>query len=165
MKQFAIFAVKVIAFHVTTYFLAGAIAYPLLTKQFYVGPHPIFAVFMRTEAEPELWGHVVRWFLPAEILRGFLLTAVLYPLLDTLKAWLFVKRLLFIAGLYVVLGFWAATVPAPGTIEGMVYMRPFITPYVHLAVQPEIVGQGLVLALLIAGEMTESPGKRRLQHK
>jgi len=35
------------------------------------------------------------------------------------------------------LGFWTATVAAPGTIEGMVYVFPFITPYVHLAVQPE----------------------------
>ncbi len=157
MKRFAIFALKVVAAQVTTYFLAGAAAYPLLTKQFYVGPRPIFAIFLRTEAEPELWSHVVRWFLPAEILRGFLIATVLYPLFDTLKNWPFLKRLLFIAGLYIVLGFWAATVAAPGTIEGMIYMRPFITPYVHLAVQPEIVGQGLGLAFLVAGAMMESP--------
>lgn len=159
MKRFAIFAVKVVAAQVTTYFLAGAVAYPLLTKQFYVGPHPIFAIFLRTETEPELWSHVLRWFLPAEILRGFLIAAVLYPLFDTLKTWPFLKRLLFIASLYVVLGFWAATVAAPGTIEGMVYMRPFITAYVHMAVQPEIIGQGLALALLIAGAMMEVPRK------
>ncbi len=159
MKRFATFTAKVIAFHVTTYFVAGAVAYPLLTKEFYVGPHPILAIFIRTEAEPELWGHVVRWFLPAQILRGFLIATVLYPLVDTLKEWRFAKRLLFIASLYVVLGFWAATGASPGTIEGMVYLRPFITPYVHLAVQPEIVGQGLALALLIAGAMSEPPKK------
>jgi hypothetical protein len=160
MKRLAIFTVKVIAFQVTTYFLAGAAAYPLLTKQFYVGPHPVFAVFMRTEAEPELFRHAVRWFLPAEFLRGTLIAAVLYPLFDTLKSWRFGKRFLMIASLYVVLGFWAATVAAPGTIEGMVYLRPFITPYVHLAVQPEIIGQGLALGVLIAGAMTEAPEKR-----
>ena len=55
--------------------------------------------------------------------------AVLYPLFDSLKAWRFGKRFLFIASLYLVLGFWAATVAAPGTIEGMVYMRPLITPH------------------------------------
>ncbi len=158
-KRFVIFAVKVVAAHVTTYFLAGAMAYPLLTKEFYVGPNPIFATFMRTEAEPALWGHVVQWFLPAQILRGVLIAAILYPLFDTLKAWPFGKRFLLIASLYVVLGFWAATVAAPGTIEGMVYMRPFTTPYVHLKVQPEIIMQGLALALLIAGAMMESPEK------
>jgi len=83
---------------------------------------------------------------------------VLYPLFDTLKSWRFRKRFLVIASLYVVLGFWAATVAAPGTIEGMVYLRPFVTPYVHLAVQPEIIGQGLALGLLIAGAMTDGPG-------
>jgi hypothetical protein len=154
-----IFAGKVIAGHVTTYFLAGAAAYHLLTKEFYVGPKAIFASFMRTEAEPALFSHVVTWFLPAQILRGLLIAAALYPLLDTLRAWSFLKRFLSIASLYLVLGFWAATVAAPGTIEGMVYMRPFITPYVHLKVQPEIVGQGLALAFLIAGAMMEPLGK------
>ena len=38
-------------------------------------------------------------------------------------------------------------------------MRPFITPAVHLRVQPEIILQGLGLAFLIAGAMMERPGK------
>jgi len=38
-------------------------------------------------------------------------------------------------------------------------MRPFITPEVHLRVQPEIILQGLALALFIAGAMMERPGK------
>lgn len=154
-KRFVIFASKVTAAHVTTYFLAGAIFYQFLTIDFYTGPNPIFARFMRTEAEPELWSHVVRWFLPAQILRGVLLAAVLYPFFDTLKTWSFGKRFVSLAGLYVVLGFWAATVAAPGTIEGMVYLRPFITPAVHLRVQPEIILQGLGLAFLVAGAMVE----------
>lgn len=155
IKRFVIFTGKVIAAHVTTYFLAGMVFYQLLTKQFYVGSNPIFATFMRTEAEPETWGHVVKWWLPGQILRGVLIAAALYPLYDALKVWPFVKRFLYLAGLYAVLGFWAATVAAPGTIEGMVYLRPFITPYVHLAVQPEIILQGLALGLLIAGAMME----------
>ena len=160
MKRFAIFAAKVVAAQVTTYFLAGAAAYPLLTKEFYVRANPVFATFLRTEAEPGLFKHVVNWFLPAEILRGILIAAVLYPLCDTLKSWRFGKRFFFIASLYLVLGFWASTVAAPGTIEGMVYMRPFITPYIHLAVQPEIIGQGLALAFLVAGAVMEGPKRK-----
>jgi hypothetical protein len=52
--------------------------------------------------------------------------------------------------LYLVLGFWAAAVAAPGTIEGMVYMRPIFTPLVHLKVQPEIVLQGLAWGAMVA---------------
>jgi hypothetical protein len=163
IRRFTIFAGKVTAAHVVTYFLAGVLAYSLLTKQYYTGPNPLFGCFMRTEAEPELWAHVVRWFLPAQILRGLLMAAVLYPLFDTLKTWTFGKRYLLIAGLYLVLGFWGATGAAPGTIEGMVYLRPFITPEVHLTVQPEIIGQGLALAFFIAGAMMESPRKAQAQ--
>jgi len=159
-KRFLSFAAKVIAAQVTTYFLAGAVFYRLLTKTYYEGPNPIFATFMRTQANMGLWLHVVNWFLPAEILRGLLIAAVLYPLYDILKTWSFRKRFLYVAGLYLVLGFWAATVAAPGTLEGIVYMQPFITPEVHLRVQPEIILQGLGLALFVAGAMMARP--RRL---
>ena len=114
-----------------------------------------------TEADTGLWAHVVNWFLPVEILRGVLISAVFYPLRDVLKAWSFLKRFLCIAGVYLVLSFWAASVPAPGTLEGLVYMRPFITPGVHLRVQPEMILQGLALAFSIAGAMMDSPGKMR----
>ena len=47
-RHFLSFASKVTAAHIITYLIAGAIAYPLLTKEFYVGPNPIFKVFIRT---------------------------------------------------------------------------------------------------------------------
>lgn len=150
LKRFLIFAGKVIVAHVVTYFIVGAIAYPLLTKKFYVGANPIFSTFMRTQVEPDLWSHVMTWFIPGQILRGLLIAAVLYPFFDTLKEWDFWRRFLSIAGLYLVLGYWASAVAAPGTIDGIIYMRPEITPYAHLVVQPEIVVQGLALAAWVA---------------
>jgi hypothetical protein len=163
-RRFAVFLAKIVAAQVTTYFLAGAIFYPLLTKPYYEGPNPIFAVFMRTEADQNVWPHVVNWFLPAEILRGILIALVFYPLRGFLESRPFVKRFLYIASLYLVLGLWAASAAAPGTIEGMLYLRPFITPEVHLRVQPEMIFQGLSLALFIAGAMMESrPGMAKLR--
>lgn len=159
LKRFTVFAAKVSAAQVVTYFVAGAIFYQLLTKDYYTGPNPIFAAFMRTEAEPELWAHVMRWFLPAQILRGILMAAVLYPLFDTLKTWSFRKRFLWIASLYLVFSLWAAAGAAPGGIEGMVYLRPPLTGLIHLKVQPEIIFQGLGLAALVARAMRDAPGK------
>ena len=150
MKRLYSFAGKVTIAHVVTYFVLGAVAYPLLTKPFYVGENPIFDTFMRTEAEPDLWRHVMIWFVPGQILRGLLLAVALYPFLDTLMGWRFRKRFLSIAMLYIVFGFWAATVAAPGTIEGMIYMRPEITGITHLIVQPEIVVQGLLFSAWVA---------------
>ena len=150
LNRFLTFAGKVTVAHVVTYFIIGAVAYQISTKQFYEGANPIFAAFMRSQAEPGLWRHVMTWFIPAQILRGVLIAAVLYPLFNTFNSWSFGKRFLSIAGLYLVLGFWAATVAAPGTIDGMVYMRPEITAYAHLMVQWEIIIQGLALAAWVA---------------
>jgi hypothetical protein len=162
-RRFFAFAGKVTAAHVMTYLVAGAVAYPLFTKPFYVGPNPVFKVFLRTEVEPELWGHVANWFLPALFLEGLLIAAVLYPFFDTLMTWGFGKRSLSLSALYLVMGFWAAGVAAPGTIEGLVFLRPMFTPLVHLKVQPEMILQGWGLGALVAfwmGPPQEMPAAR-----
>jgi hypothetical protein len=143
-RRFLSFAIQVTVAHVVSYFVIGA-AYALLTKSFYEGSNPVFATFMRTPAEPELWKHVKTWFLPGQVLRGILMAALLYPFFDRLKAWGWGKRFLSISGLYLVLGSWASAVAAPGTIDGLRYLRPEITPYAHRMVQPEIVVQALIL--------------------
>jgi hypothetical protein len=148
--RFFTFAGKVMAAHVITYLVAGAVAYPIFTKPFYVGPEPIFKIYLRTEVEPEIWGHAVTCFLPALFLEGLLIAAALYPFFDTLIAWPFRKRFLSLSALYLFMGFWAAAVAAPGTIEGMVYLRPIFTPMVHLKVQPEMLIQGLGLGAMVA---------------
>jgi hypothetical protein len=157
VKQFISFSLKVIVLHTLTYFIAGAIAYPSLTKGLYVGSNPVFASFWRTEAEPVLWAHVTTWFLPAQLLRGLVLSIALYPFYPAMMKWLFVKRFAAIAGLYLGIGFWAAAVAAPGTIEGLVYMRPVITPQIHLIVQPEIIAQGIAFAAGLAAWMILVP--------
>lgn len=148
--RFANFALKLVISHTVTYFVVGAIAYQLLTKPLYIGEQAVMSTFMRTEAEPELWRHVMVWFLPAQILRGLLMALALYPFLDTLVSWNWAKRFLAIAGIYLVFGFWASTPAAPGTIEGLVYLRPEFTLSVHLTGQPEIVVQGLLMSAWFA---------------
>jgi hypothetical protein len=157
-RRFFSFAAKVTVAHVVSYFVVGAAAYQLFTKSFYEGSHPLFSTFMRTPAEPELWKHVMTWFIPGQVLRGVLIAAVLYPFFDTLKAWGWGKRFLSISGLYLVLGYWASAVAAPGTIDGLIYLRPEITPYAHLMVQPEIVVQALILGAWVARWMVLRPG-------
>ena len=86
-----------------------------------------------------------------------LIAAVVYPFFDTLRAWGWGRRCLSISGLYIVLGFWASAVAAPGTIDGLIYLRPEITPYAHLMVQPEIVVQGVILGAWVARWMAPPP--------
>lgn len=159
-KRFSIFAAKVMLAHTLTYLVVGAMAYFAITRQFYEGAQPIFATFMRTQAEPDLWTYAMTWQIPGQLLRGFLIAAALYPFFDTLVGWNFRKRFFVIASLYIVLGFWASTSPMPGTIEGMIYLRPTFTPYVHLMVQPEIIAQGLALGAWVAWWMVPRDPKR-----
>lgn len=74
----------------------------------------------------------------------------LSPFLPLLRRWSVWKVTVAVAGLYLVVGFWAAAVAAPGNIEGLVYLRPEFGPDVVLLVQPEIMIQGVAMSLLIA---------------
>lgn len=156
MKKYLVFTGKVTLSHVVTYLIAGAFAYPLLTKEFYVGQNPVFASFMVTQNEPELWANVMKWIIPGQILRGILMATALFSFFDTINSWNYTKRFLSIFTLYIVFGFWASAVAAPGTIDGVVYMRPEISMYAHLMVQPEIIAQAIMFGLWIARWMKPS---------
>lgn len=155
MKKFTWFAVKVTVVQAVTYIVAGMIAYPLFTRQFFEGASPLLAPLMRLPSEPELWGHVVKWMLPAQLLRGVLMAGALYPFLSTLQSWSFAKRLLSIASLYVVIGQWCSPVAGASTIEGWLILRPeFTTPQVVLNVIPEGLIQGLGFGAWLARWLT-----------
>lgn len=165
LRRFLIFAGKFVTVHTVTYFVVGAVGYQLLTREFYEGEAPIFASFMRTPANPEQWQYVMRWFIPGQLLRGVLMAVALYPFFDTLINWPLVKRFLAIAGLYLIFGYWAAAVAAPGTIDGLIYMRPEISGRAHLLVQPEIILQGLALAAWLGWWMARGVKSEKVSHQ
>jgi hypothetical protein len=151
MKQFAWFAAKVTLVQAVTYIVAGMIAYPLFTRQFFEGDNPLLAPLMRLPSEPEQWSHVTRWMLPAQILRGILLAGALHPFLGTLQSWSFTKRFLSIAALYIVIGQWSSPVAGASTVEGWIILRPeFTTPSIVLRVIPEGLIQGLAFGAWLA---------------
>jgi hypothetical protein len=164
VKKFLALAIKVVVAHTVTYFIVGALAYQVLTKTLYEGSDPIFARFMRTPADPDLWRPVMLWFMPAQVLRGLLMAVALYPFYDTLLAWSIRKRFLSLTGLYLIFGYWASAVAAPGTIDGLVYLRPEFTVPTHLIVQPEIILQGAALAWWVARWMGRKHAEQMLNH-
>ena len=153
MKKIAIFTLVFAAIHIITYFLVGGLAYQLITKQFYEGETPVF-IFMRTEAEPELWSHVMRWMLPGQALRGVLMGLVLAPFAERLLAWSVLQRGLSVSALYFVFAHLSAAGPTTSNIEGFIYFRPeLFTARIFLLTQPEIVIQALALGFLFAGAL------------
>jgi hypothetical protein len=149
-RQLPRFILLVTVAHTATYFAVGALAFATLTHGLYEGADPLFGAYLRTPGEAGLWQHVTTWFLPAQLVRGLLLGLALSPFLELLRSWSIPRRAAAVAGLYLVVGFWAAAVAAPGNIEGLVYLRPEFDLDVVLAVQPEFLGQGIGMALLIA---------------
>jgi len=150
MWAFARFVLLVAVAQAISYFVVGALAFATLTHGLYEGANPLFGSYLRTPGESELWQHVTTWFLPAQLVRGALIGLVLCPFLPLLRRWSVSKRMAAVAGLYLVIGFWAAAVAAPGNIEGLVYLRPEFSLDIVLLVQPEIVVQGAAMSFLVA---------------
>lgn len=144
------FVLLVAIAHAITYFLVGALAFATLTHGLYEGADPLFGSYLRTPGEIQLWRHVTTWFLPAQLLRGVLIGLALSPFLPLLRRWSVWRRTATVAGVYLVIGFWAAAVAAPGNIEGLVYLRPQFTLDVVVLVQPEIIIQGAAMSFLVA---------------
>jgi hypothetical protein len=138
---------KVTVVSVATYLVAGFLAYALLTKRFYVGENAIFAGFLRSEADPALWRHVMTWQFPILFARGFLIALALLPFRETLSSFAPAKRVLTLFVLFFVLLHLAAAAPSPSNLEGIVYMRPeFIGVAPFLLTQPEMILQSLLFA-------------------
>ncbi|MFZ1258386.1 MAG: hypothetical protein WAQ25_02860 [Candidatus Saccharimonas sp.] len=129
------------------YLLAGGLAYFLITKQFYVGDTAIFAEYLRSEENYQLWQHVTTWQIPLLLVRSLLIAFVLYPFFSAIRRMSFKKAFWALTGLLFVLTHLAAGAPSPGNIEGMVYMRPeFMSPVIFALVQPEMILQTLLAA-------------------
>lgn len=149
-RRVASFVLLVAVAHAVTYLVIGALAFATLTHGLYEGARPLFGSYLRTPGETQLWQHVTTWFLPAQLLRGAVIGLALSPFLPLLRSWSVPRRTIAVAGIYLVIGFWAAAVAAPGNIEGLVYLRPEFTLDVVVLVQPEIIVQGAAMSFLVA---------------
>jgi hypothetical protein len=142
------FALRVMLVSSVAYLVAGALAYQLLTKRFYVGDNAIFSGFLRTEVDPAQWAHVMTWQFPVLLARSALIALALAPFRTALMSFASRKRVLILFVLFFVLLHLAAAAPSPSNLEGLVYMRPeFISVAGFLLTQPEMILQSLLLAL------------------
>jgi hypothetical protein len=145
MKKFLLFTLMLVAAHIVTYYVFGALAYQLITKQFYQGENPTF-IFMRTESDPLLWQHAMAWMLPGQALRGILMGFALLPFMKTLVDMGVVKRALALASLYFIFSHLSAAGPTTSNVEGFIYFRPeYFNARIFLLTQPEIIFQALGL--------------------
>jgi len=158
-KQYIRFTIIFILAHLISYLVMGGISYQLFYKPFWEGQNPLFAPFMRTIIEPELWKHTTVWQIPGQILRGLLMSIVLYPVLNKIIELSFIRRYLFIGGLLYIFAHFASSAPSPANIEGFIYMRPEFVNAFFLKGQPEMIMYSLFAGFLISRFMIKKETK------
>ena len=138
IQLFLGFALRLTMAHVVTYWVVGGIWYGLVTHKYYAGPEAL-----PTLRDPNS-DFVLKWILPAEILRGVLYALALFPLrraLVELGRWGGVVM----ASLMLIIGSIAGI---SGLIESWVFSTTAHVE-VFVATLPEIVVQSLLFGYLV----------------
>lgn len=107
--------------HFIAYIIAGVITYRF-SKDLYEGKDRLLD-FLKDMAIDEHNAEVGKYSLLAQIFRGFLLSIVLFPILNSLEALNFLTRAIFFAGLMFIYTDLASAMPFPDSIEGFVYLK------------------------------------------
>ncbi len=135
--------------HIFAYLIAGAIDFRL-AKRFYGGKQRDLD-FLRDMAAPDESRRVMPLLVPSQILRGLLMSVVLYPILGALGDLSFGLRFAFFAGLMFVYADFASAIPFSNTIEGFVYMkRPYMKKELFWIIQLEAVMYSLMFGAAVA---------------
>jgi len=121
--EYILFSLWFTLIHTGTYTLAGMAALNI-SRDLYEGEQRLldFLIDM-SEGEKDESGRVKRFFLPAQLLRGLLMSLVLYPVMPLLGDISFAARFAFFFGLMFIYTDFAGAVPFPHNIEGFVYMK------------------------------------------
>lgn len=107
--------------HTISYIIAGIIALKL-SPELYNESERQFD-FLRDMSIDSERKHIEKWFLPAQILRGIILSIVILPILNILGEVSLLMRVLFLSTLMFVYTDAASATPFPHNIEGLVYIK------------------------------------------
>ncbi len=137
------------AFHILSYVFAGAIALKI-SGDLYKGEARLLDFIRDMDNERE-GKYVQRYFIPAQIIRGILMSIVFYPILGVLGSLSFIYIFLFIAGLMFLFTDFASAIPFVNNIEGFVYMEErYLKKDSFWKLYFETIIYSLVFALLVA---------------
>ena len=145
--QYFIFSLWFTLIHVLSYMIAGMLALRI-SKDIYDGKSRLMD-YHRDMSDQNESKHVHKWFIPGQIVRGILLSIVLYPILLQLGELSFGMRFLFFTGLMFVYTHVACAAPCPDNIEGLIYMKErYIKKTAFFKFQFEMVIYSLLLGFL-----------------
>jgi len=119
--QYLQFAGFFILAHFVSYVIAGVITYRF-SKDLYEGDNRLLDFLKDMSSEKEN-AEVAKYSMPAQIIRGLLLSVVFLPLIEPLGGLSYITRSIFFASLMFIYTDLASAMPFPDTIEGIVYLK------------------------------------------
>lgn len=145
--EYFLFSLRFTFFHVLSYTIAGMLALRI-SKDIYDGKSRLMD-YLRDMSDEKESKNVRKWFIPGQILRGILLSIILYPILVPLGEMSFGLRFLFFAGLMFVYTHVACAAPCPDNIEGLIYIKErYIKKLSFFKFQFEMIIYSLLLGFL-----------------
>lgn len=147
--EYVKFSLVFIMVHVVSYTIAGVIALKF-SKDIYESKKR-HCDFLRDMSEQEENKRVSILFIPAQLLRGLLMSIVLFPLLNTLIEFNFISKFIFFVGLMFIYTHIAAVSPFIDNIEGFVYFKKaYFKKEYFLKFQIEMIIYCIIFGLLIS---------------
>lgn len=145
--QYLTFSGLFIVTHIVAYMVAGVVTLRLFYRPFHGGKDALYGAFLRNTEDPAEKKRLGRVLLPIQVVRGLLMSVVLYPalgFLGGLPSWL---QFAFLGGLMFVYTDLCAAVPFSNTLEGIAYMKPQFIERAFLKTQVESVLYSAVMGL------------------
>jgi hypothetical protein len=119
--KYVTFSILFVITHTLAYIFAGIIALKISTE-IYEGKSRLLTYLKDMSIEKENKS-VQKRFIPAQLLRGFLMSLILLPLITPLEELSFGLRFTFFTGLMFVFTHLSSASPSPDNIEGFVYLK------------------------------------------
>jgi hypothetical protein len=143
------FSLLFILIHGVSYMVAGVLALKI-SKDIYESKNR-HCDFLRDVSDPKENKHIQMMFLPAQILRGLLMSIVLFPVLNTIREFPFALKFIFFGSLMFIYTHIAAVSPFIDNIEGLVYFKKnYVIKKYLLKFQMEMVIYSVLFGLLMS---------------
>lgn len=143
--EYLYFILAFTVIHTVSYTIAGATALKF-SRDLYRGKDRLYD-FLRDMDNPDESRHVTVYFLPAQILRGLLMSLVFLPILPLLQDLSFTLLFVFIFSAMFILTDLSSATPFPHNIEGYVYSKK---KYLQLSMLPKLYYETAVYSVLVA---------------
>ncbi len=119
--RYVIFSLSFTVLHAVAYTIAGALALHISSEIYKSRSRKMD--YLRDMENPDESRHVQKFFFPVQLVRGLLLSVVLYPVLGALGELGFLLRGMFLFGLMFVYTHVGSAAPCPDNLEGFVYLK------------------------------------------